>query len=277
MGTGSLVPVPLPVVADDEGDRAALERRDRARPRLGNVRLSAFRDRFPPRSAVVSRGVSASRHRLQLPSGARLVPVVAEQAGDRHPYDTRAVLPDVGHAEGGAHVGVRGAAGERGSEGVRVGNAAGHIRAYVVPTARPQPVDPGAPLVRVELGGILKIGYAAYAGLLRHPALVPDVSVPAALVGRHDDPRRLRRGAFRRFQPGPPGPVPLDIDARLPGAAFRQPGPLGSEHRQLAVRCFVPTAPVPSRLGSRRSAYASPRVRVSTAMWGSPPRAVLSP
>jgi hypothetical protein len=55
-----LVPVPLPVVADDEGDCAVLERRDRARPWLGNVRRVSAAMRGSPPRAVVSPRAAAS-------------------------------------------------------------------------------------------------------------------------------------------------------------------------------------------------------------------------
>lgn len=74
----------------------------------------------------------------------------------------------------------------------------------VMPTARPQPVDAAAAFVRVELVGVFQIGHTPQGGFLRHPALVPNVPVPAALVGRHDDPQPFRRGAFRRLSQGRP-------------------------------------------------------------------------
>ena len=128
---------------------------------------------------------------------------------------------------------------------------------------------------QVELGGVFKVGDATHAGLFRDPALVPYVPVPAALVGRHDDPHRLRRGPLRGLQPGAPAAVLLDVAARLPGLTSA-PGPPGSEHASSPAGRPLPPAPLPSGLHAcRRSACASPRVRVSTAMRGSPPRTML--
>jgi hypothetical protein len=110
--------------------------------------------------------------------------------------------------------------------------------------------DAGAALVRVELGGVFQVGDAPHTGFLRHPALVPYVPVPAALIGRHDDLQRLRRGPLRRLQPGAAAAVPLDVAARLLGADLWQPGPPGPEHRQLSGRRAEPPAPVPPGLGS---------------------------
>jgi hypothetical protein len=74
---------------------------------------------------------------------------------------------------------------------------------------------------------------------------VPYVPVPAALVGRREDPQCLRAGAFGGLQPGPPGAMALDVAGRLCDAYLRQPGALAPERRQLAARRLELPVPVP--------------------------------
>ncbi len=126
------------------------------------------------------------------------VTVRAEQLREGDLYLPGLAVRVKGLLEGLADARVPGPPGKGGSEGIRVGEPRRDDPAAMGMPAGVKPVDAAAAPARVELCGVFQVGDAAHASLLRHPALVPDVPVPAALIGRHDDPRRFRRGALRR-------------------------------------------------------------------------------
>ena len=125
-----LVLVPGPVVANDQDHNSAFEGWDRARGRLGNVRLAAFRHRHPPGAPVAPGDIDVPLHRFQLPPRAYFVAVLAEDVGDRQPHRVGVAAPVVWGAESSANSGVPGTAGEGGSEGVGISNAGGEVGAY---------------------------------------------------------------------------------------------------------------------------------------------------
>src|SRR3984885_14612964 len=125
------VPIPCLVMTHDKDHRPAFERRYWPCYRLRNIRLASFCQHRSPRDPILDRGVHASGHRFQLPSGAVLVPVLAEQFSDWHLYGFWPPVPLVWRAERGADLGMFRSAGERGSEGIWVGNASRQFGAYM--------------------------------------------------------------------------------------------------------------------------------------------------
>ena len=99
--------------------------------RLRNIRLALFCQRCSPRVPIFKRGIHASRQWFQLPSGAELVTILAEHVSDRNPYGVWAPVLVVWHAKGDPDFGVFRAAGERGGEGIRIGDASCKVGAYV--------------------------------------------------------------------------------------------------------------------------------------------------
>jgi hypothetical protein len=84
--------------------------------------------------------------------------ILAEQVSDRHSYGVWPPVLLVRRAEGGADFGVFRSAGERGSEGIRVGDASCEAAAFVPLVIWLQAIDAADLLRHVELGGIFKVG-----------------------------------------------------------------------------------------------------------------------
>src|SRR5580704_6681012 len=186
------VPVSRLVMTHDKNEVPALECGYWPCPRPRDIRLAVFCERCAPRVPVVSRRIHASRHRFQLPSGAELIAILAEQVSDRHSNGVWPLVLLVWRAEGGADLGVFRSAGERGSEGIRVGDASCEAAAFVPLVIWLQAIDAADLLRHVELGRIFKVGGPAHVGFFRHPAFVADVPMPGALVDRCYDSARLR-------------------------------------------------------------------------------------
>ena len=117
-----------------------------------------------------------------------LVPVLTEQFSDWHPYGIWPPVPVVWRAERGADLGVFRSAGERGSEGIRVGNASRQFGAYVPLVIWLQTINAAELLGHVELGRIFEVCHPAHVGFFRNRAFVAYVAVPGALVYRCKDP-----------------------------------------------------------------------------------------
>ena len=79
-------------------------------------------------------------------------------------------------------------AGERGSEGIRVGNASSQFGAYVPLVIWLQTIDAAELLGHVELSWIFEVCDTAHVGFFRNRAFVAYVAVPGALVYRCNDP-----------------------------------------------------------------------------------------
>ena len=160
--------------------------------RLGNISLTPFCKRCLPRPPILDRGIHAPRHGFQLPSGAVLVTILAEQVSDRHPYGVWPPVLVVWGAEGGADFAVFRSTGESGDEGILVGDTSCEVGAYVPLVIWLQPIDAAESLRDVELGRILKVGDPAHVGFFCRPAFVTDVPMPGTLIHRYYDPARLR-------------------------------------------------------------------------------------
>jgi hypothetical protein len=116
-----------------------------------------------------------------------LVPVLTEQFSDWHPYGFWPPVSVVWRAERGADLGVFRSAGERGGEGIRVGNASRQIGAYVPLVIWLQTINAAQLLGLVELGWIFEVCDPAHVGFFRNRAFVAYVAVPGALIYRCND------------------------------------------------------------------------------------------
>lgn len=179
-------------MAYKENDVTALERGYWPCRGFLNIRLAPVCRCCSPRAPVAHRGIHASRHWFQLPSGAVLVTILAEQVSDRHPNRVWPLVLVVGRAEGAANAGVLSPAGERGRKGVLVGDAGCAIGAYVPLVIWPEAIDAAMLLCRVELGGIFKVGGPARVGFDPATWATPQRDLDSVLY------REGPRNSFRR-------------------------------------------------------------------------------
>lgn len=83
-------------------------------------------------------------------------------------------------------------------------------------------IDPGCPLRRIGLGGIFQVRHSSFVHLLSDPALVPDVTMSAALVECREDPLHVGRAALRDRKPGPLVLADIDVGNRIISAYLWQ-------------------------------------------------------
>jgi hypothetical protein len=125
------------------------------------------------------------------------------------------------------------ATGERGSEGIRIGDPGSDVCTSMSFVIRPETVNAQGPLVRVELRGILSAGDAPSVRLFGYPAFVADVGVAAGGVHRRDDPPRFRRRAIGHGQPRAGGSMLFDVFGGSVNAHIRKAGALEVESAKL--------------------------------------------
>src|SRR5271166_573553 len=112
---------------------------------------------------------------------------------------------------------------ERHGEGVGICDPGRGLTASVRLVTRPEAVNPGCALRRIGLGRIFQIGHPSMVHFLGDSALMPDVTMAAALVKRREDPLHLRRATGRNREPRSADLTCMHIGRRVSWADVRQP------------------------------------------------------
>jgi hypothetical protein len=84
-----------------------------------------------------------------------------------------------------------------------------------------EPIDTGGTSDRIGLGRVFQIGHPASVHLLGNRALMPDVTVTAALVEGGEEPLHVLRAPGGDGQPRPVISAGVDVGRCLPGADIR--------------------------------------------------------
>ena len=128
------------------------------------------------------------------------------------------------HFQGGAYLWMLNASCERHGEGVGICDPGCGLTAPVRLFTWPEAVNSGGALRRIGLGRIFQIRHPSMVHFLGDPALMPDVTVAAALVKRREDPLHLGRATGRSREPRSAIPACVDVGCRVSRADIRQPG-----------------------------------------------------